>query len=313
LKDFNLNTNGNDLHVVVLANAFQLMLFKAYLNKYSIDRKNVIAILLRNIDVTDLADTIIHPKDNKINRFLWKSLSFSMNSLIILMKLKIKRKYFYLYLPWDNEFGEWLAHSSLCNGFIYLEEGDLSYWSEDVLYRNNEVPKYELKQRRHGPARKFLFNERAKAVICISKECFPCFPQSKKIILDDLSLLDDGLDNKLDPDKVIGVLPSAHRLSDVEIEEIILTYQEIAGTLTHLKMHPSFEAYPYLKKKISQVILEIGLPELEIIGEEVSLEREMLRNKHHLIGLHSSLERYAKKFGSRYTIAEKLTHLQKER
>ena len=40
------------------------------------------------------------------------------------MRLKIKRKYFYLYLPWDNEFGEWLADSSLCYGVIYVEEGD---------------------------------------------------------------------------------------------------------------------------------------------------------------------------------------------
>ena len=74
--------------MVVVANACQAMLFRAYFHKNSVPRKNVIAIVLRNTEVTNFSSTVIRPKNNRVTSFLWKNFAFSMSGLTLLMQLE---------------------------------------------------------------------------------------------------------------------------------------------------------------------------------------------------------------------------------
>ena len=150
-------------------------------------------------------------------------------------------------------------------------------------------------------------------MICTTNECFPCFSDNKKEIIKKSDLINSGVESKLSPNSVIGVMPSASRIIEQDLTDVIEAYLEANRSITHLKLHPSFIFYPNLDNQLELTLKKMRLNHIEIIGDDVILEEEMLINKHCLIGLNSSLERYAKIFGSSYTIVEKMIHLQFER
>ena len=59
-----------------------------------------------------------------------------------------------------------------CIGTYYCEEGDLSYWSDDVMFDGNDNNKKYNLIRRTGPAKKWLFDKNCSGFICTSDECF---------------------------------------------------------------------------------------------------------------------------------------------
>lgn len=313
MKIRNKQSPKNILHIAVLANQLQVLLLKAYFKKQSISKENLIAIPLRNLSLSNLYKEVYLTSQNIFSRYFWRSFSVSFSSIILRIRLFLMKRPFYLYLPWDNEYGEILSKNPLCIGVVYVEEGDLSYWTKETMYDPGLIQKDQIKERRLGPARKNLFSKFARKVICTTNECFPCFSDNKKEIIKKSDLINSGVESKLSPNSVIGVMPSASRIIEQDLTDVIEAYLEANSSITHLKLHPSFIFYPNLDNQLELTLKKMRLKHIEIIGDDVILEEEMLINKHCLIGLNSSLERYAKIFGSSYTIVEKMIHLQFER
>ena len=193
-----------------------------------------------------------------------------------------------------------------------MEEGDLSYWFEEVLYNRNFLSKRQKKEKLKYPAKKQLFSDDYLFALTTQSNCFPVIDNSKKITINNFEHVERFYSPKLWSSNNVGILPAAHRFHDTDLNTILNFYKNYLNPGDFLKLHPSFEQYPKLISKIKSINLKLN-NYFELVGNDVILEAELPKKPLNLFGPYSSLERYANAFGGSFTQIKELTTLQEGR
>ena len=300
------------MHVVVVGNAIQSSLLAHYFKSLDIPKSEVIAVKLRAVDVSEYAGSAWELNDSRIARIIWRIFGISVVTLRLQFSLWKKNKSFILYAPWHNEVTTVLYALGLCSDLIYVEEGDLSYWDHEVMFDTRSLSRAAKFRQRRGPAKKHLFEVSASRVICVSHECFPCFQSTKKIIVQDLKVKSSTSDISIHADSVVAVLPAAARLESIDLFSFLKAYLEVEPDIQYLKLHPSFTRHVNLRARLLSTLESLRWNPV-ILEEDFSLESVMAKQSLILIGLHSSLERYASHFGSTYKLVGRFLYLQEGR
>ena len=300
------------IHIIIIANSFQARVAEAYCRDKSINKDSIVLVPLRPVRWVFGQKYLYQHLGGKLIRYLWRVLGVSINSIYLNMRLRLSKQNYILIAPWHNEYVESLSGKSTCLGIYYCEEGDLSYWSDNVMFNGlDKNKKYSIK-RRTGPAKIWLFDENCEGFICTSKDCFPSASNSLKKIV---SLSSSNYCNIAKKGDFIAVLPSAARITNISMIDLLREYRKTAphGQLNYIKMHPSFYVYPKLELELREVLELPEFSSTKIMTQNVDLELEILANPLTLIGLESSVERFAIKHGSNYLKVSSLLMLQSNR
>lgn len=300
------------LHLFVITNPIQSILINEYISKMNILLNNIILVDLRHTKVLSYASLCFYPKETLINRTLKKIFNFDYN-LNKLKKIILNRNQnFLLYVPWDLSYFYTFRKEKLCIGHVYVEEGDLSYYKKDIMYNWRKLVSRDIRKKLKNTVTTQFLNHDFEFVIVTNYSCFPTISKEKKFLIKSFVNLEKIYLNKLKKNTQIGVLPSALRLNEENLEEILLNFSNYMSKNSYLKVHPSLLNYPKLKKKLIQLNVKMN-NYFNIIENDFILEAEMMQNKLYFYGLKSSVQRYAKKFGSNYLEIKELLHLQLER
>ena len=299
-------------YIFIIANSFQARVAEAYVDKNSIDPSSIVLVTLRPVR-WEVGQHHVHRHwGGRLTRVLWRIFGFSINAFILNIRLRLRSKNYFLVAPWHNEYVDFLVSKPMCLGVYYCEEGDLSYWTEDVMFNGRDRNSSYNLERRRGPAKRWLFDQNCAGFICTSENCFPMVDASLKKFV---KIGARGYQNVSKEGDIIAVLPTAARLSKICMIEVLRTYRDASprGHVDYVKMHPSFDVHPRVKAEFGKAM---ALPEfsgVRMMDESVDLELEILANPLILIGLESSVERFALQNGSTYLKVFSLLKLQANR
>ncbi|MFV0565530.1 MAG: polysialyltransferase family glycosyltransferase [Flavobacteriaceae bacterium] len=218
---------------------------------------------------------------------------------------------FNIYLPqFNHSLFQILATHRLCKKTILVEEGITAYKADIKLYAHNQkkmaieyflakiISKRFILNNGHYspfPKQKFEF------AICISENCFP-FIETKKVLALNNKII-ENFSNTTEEGNIIFVLDSFMERTKITEEEYLMT---IKGTLQliknnenklFIKFHP--EQNQYIRDKTVNFINgNFNFKSLVCLNDNCILEFEFLKSKNlTIIGMHSSLLFYAKRFG----------------
>lgn len=300
------------MHIVIIANSFQARVVEAYLKWKSVDKDNIVLVPLRPVRWAFGQKYLFRHWGGRLNRYLWRALGISINAVLLQKRLRLSKQNYILIAPWHNEYVESLSRKATCLGVYYCEEGDLSYWSDNVMFNGLDSNKEHNLERRIGPAKKWLFDQNCTGFICTSENCFPAAERSLKEIV---TLSASNYENIAKKGDVIAVLPAAVRILEIHMVDLLREYKKNAplGELNYVKLHPSFDAYPKVVLALREALELSEFSSAEIMIENVDLELEILANPLTLIGLESSVERFAVQNGSTYIKVSSLLALQADR
>ncbi len=300
------------VYIIIVANSIQARIAEAYCRDKLISKDSIALVPLRPVRWS-LGQEYIHKHlTDKLSRHIWRILGISLNAFLLKRRLNLSKRKFILIAPWHNEYLEVLSDQLNCLGTFYCEEGDLSYWKKDVMFDGKKNNKKYYLERRTGPAKRWLFDKNCSGFICTSKDCFPAAESSLKEIV---TLSPSNYCNTTKKGDVIGVMPSASRMLRINIVEFLKEYLKKApnGKLNYIKMHPSFSVYPKLEITLREALKLPEFKNTKIMNQDVDLELEILANTLILVGLESSVERFAIKNGSNYLKVSSLLMLQSDR
>lgn len=300
------------MHIVIVANSFQARVVEAYFGCKSIDKDSIVLVPLRPVRWGFGQKYLFRHWGGRLSRYLWRVLGISINAVLLQKRLRLSKQNYILIAPWHNEYVESLSGKSTCLGIYYCEEGDLSYWSDNVMFNGLDNNKEHSLERRSGPAKRWLFDQNCAGFICTSEDCFPSAERSLKEIV---TLSSSNYRNTARKGDVIAVLPAAARITEMHMVDLLREYRKNAplGELSYVKMHPSFDAYPKLELELREALELSEFSSTEIMIQNVDLELEILANPLTFIGLESSVERFAVQNGSNYLKVSSLLTLQAER
>lgn len=305
-------TSNKYMHIFAAANALQFLLINEYINKFKISNKNIIIVDLRELKLLPYIKKTFFPKNDLTKRLLKKSLSLDLTYTKLKRYVSNMDKDFILYVPWDLDLFYQLRTKSNCIGHVYVEEGDLSYWSEGVMYDREKLTERQKRAKLKLPAKRQIFSHDYVFALTIQEDCFPTISKSKKIIIDRFNFVKRFYNPKFKLSNNIGILPAAHRLKNINLDNVLNYYRHYLNPGDSLKMHPSFKKYPDLANKIYKINLKLN-NYFEILGNDIILEAELLNKPLNFFGPHSSLERYANAFGGSFTQIKELTLIQEGR
>jgi hypothetical protein len=300
------------LHIIIVANPFQARVAEAYCRSKSINKDLIVLVSLRPVQWVFGQKYLYKHLDGRLSRYLWRVLGISINAVLLNMRLRLSKRNFILIAPWHNEYVETLSAKSTCLGIYYCEEGDLSYWSNNVMFNGLDNNKEYILERRIGPAKRWLFDQNCEGFICTSEDCFPSAKQYLKEIV---TLSSSNYCNTTKEGDVIAVLPSAARITKIHMIDLLREYKKYTPykELDYVKMHPSFNVYPKLESELRKALKLPEFSRTKIMIKNVDLELEILANPLTFIGLDSSVERFALKNGSNYLKVSSLLMLQSDR
>ena len=300
------------IHIIIIANSFQARVAEAYCTSKSIRKDAIVIVSLRPVRWAFGHKYLYQHMSSKLSRYLWRVLGISINSAFLKMRLQLRKHKYVLIAPWHNEYVESLSGKSNCLGIYYCEEGDLSYWSDNVMFDGHDNnKKYNIK-RRIEPVKMWLFDENCEGFICTSEDCFPSANSSLKKIV---SLSSTNYCNTAKKGDFIAVLPSAGRVKEIDMIDLLREFKNTTphGQLNYIKIHPSFHVYPKLELELQEVLEIPEFSNIKVMTQNVDLELEILANPLTLVGLESSVERFAIKHGSNYLKVSSLLMLQSDR
>lgn len=297
------------IYIMIIANSLQAQVVESFCKTKTINKESIILVPLRPLRWS-LGQMHLHKHLNgRLIRLVWRYLGISINTLLLQIRIQLKKKKFIILAPWHNEYVESLSSKSNCVGVYYCEEGDLSYWSENVMFNTAVNHKDYSLDRRRGPARRWLFDKNCLGFICTSENCFP---SARKALKQIVKIESRTYQNVASEGDTIGVMPAAARILNFKVIDLLREYKKKAPheELKYVKLHPSFVAYPNLELELKQALKNPEFGSTEIMDHNVDLELEVLANRLILIGLESSVERYAIQNGSIYIKVNSLLSLQ---
>ena len=303
-KSISIIDHANDQnwnHVFFIVNPVTAILARLIIERFKIDKKNLIIYSLRNTDVSIIGDDYKHLKKSIFKRLFIK-LGLNSVSNSVLNDLKKKNNPFLIYCSWcfhesiSTPSINRILESELSRGHLYIEEGQATYRPSRPFNTSKQVKEIH----KHAESFKQMYRDDAYGYISILKDAFPKVPKEKKLILDNLNDLKNFYKPKLMGIKSIGLTCAQRRIRDNEWETMLRKLFKSMPEGGIVKIHPSFLTDGKKRKKILSIFSKLRdqYKNIELCDDDVILEIEMLYEKKELIGSITSLEVYADNFGS---------------
>ncbi|QFZ54432.1 hypothetical protein FEZ18_06300 [Oceanihabitans sp. IOP_32] len=235
------------------------------------------------------------------------------------IKLLTDNKPFCAYLPqFNHSLFQIIGTHDLCESLVLVEEGITAYKLDKELYKSTKIKcsqflskliskRFLLKNKHYQPYPKDKF----KYAICINKDCFP-FIEEKKVLKINSQIV-TNYNNTIENGNVVFVLDSFKERTKISEEEYLMIIKETLKLLKtydnqlFIKFHP--EQNELIRKKtLSFVINNFGFDSITCLKDSCILEFEFLKSKNlTVIGMHTSLLYYAKRFDHHVLSGIKLT------
>jgi hypothetical protein len=309
-KSISIIDHANDQnwdHIFFIVNPVTAILAKLIIERFKINKKNLIIYSLRNTDVSIIGNEYKHLKKSIFKRLLIK-LGFNPVSNDVLNNLKKRNNPFLLYCSWffresiSTPSINRILKSELARGHLYIEEGQATYRPSKPFKMNEQAKEIHT----HAESFKQMYRDDAYGFISILKEAFPEVSNEKKLVLDNLNDLKIFYKPKLVGIKYIGLTCAQRRIADNEWETMLKKLFKSIPEGGIIKIHPSFLTDYSKRKKILAICskLQDEYKNIGLCDDDVILEIEMLYEKKELIGSITSLEVYANNFGSGFKNVE---------
>lgn len=216
---------------------------------------------------------------------------------------------FTIYLPqFNHSIFQILATHPLCENTVLMEEGITSYKKDVNLYSIHSsnifnfigrifCNRFILKNNHYNPypLQKYLYG------ICLDDECFP-YLSDKKVLRINTEFIKNY--QAVLPDKSVVFLPDSFKertgISDeiyLDIVEMTIKCLTTIPKRIFVKFHP--EQGPEIRNKtIAHIERLFFFESIMVLNDDCIMEFELIKNKECIIlGMHTSLLFYAKKFG----------------
>jgi hypothetical protein len=288
-------------HVFIIDNPVMYIVMIMILSKYKINENRVIVTYLRKgAFLTNSVFPVIDYNEFWFDKYITKLFRISLKGSRILNKVTKKKQNFILYTNQAHLALENILDSRYCEGHVYIEEGQISYWLTELFSFNSTTFFGRLKQyyldKRFGKYKNF-YRDDAHAFIGMLPDVFPLAPKEKRFILNNYDSLKKYYKPTLVGIKAIGLTCSERRLKPNQWEAMLKALVDKMPKGGVIKLHPSF--YNDFTK-IESMLKKITSGNIELCDNDVIIELEMLYESKILIGSLTSLSKYAEAFGSKF-------------
>lgn len=212
------------------------------------------------------------------------------------------------YLPqFNHSLFQILGTNRMCKELVMVEEGITSYKRDHSFYNHKRhifsivllnvfTKRFLLKNGHYAPFPKAKF----KYAICIDKDCFP-YIEDKKI----LQINAESFSNyktTIASNSIVFVLDSFKEQTKISEEEYLNTIKETLSFVRHhkkvyIKFHPA-QSESTRKKTIIYIKEKFEYESIICLPDDCLLEVEFIRLENlTVLGMHTSLLHYAKRFG----------------
>ena len=296
-------------HVFFIVNPITAILTRLIIDKYRLNQKKIILISFRSSDLSLFENHILKFKvlSRWYDGYFEKLFFISPKGKRIKKTLDIHSDKYILYAGWAFREVNFLIKQKECKGHIYIEEGQGAYMN----FKPYNFNKVSIKERvlnnfknrllkADGTGIGNCWRDDAFAFIGTSNKCFPYVESYKTYIVDDFISLKKYYVPKLIGKKIIGLTCSASRVKTEELGGMLNKLITKLPPDSAIKPHPS---YTSTDNEFSLFINEFNkqnTKNLLLCNKEINLELEMLFEKKHFKGDMSSLQIYARRFGSTY-------------
>lgn len=312
------------MHIFYIHSHITYVLAKLYIVENNLVNDNIRFIVSRGyslkegsktLDITGLYNYL--ESSSKLNKVF--SLKEKIKNLDSEIRLLVNNRPYCAYLPqFNHSLFQIIGTHDLCKNLVLVEEGITSYKLDKELYAPVKTnfsqrlsklfsKRFLLKNSHYRP----LPLEKFKYAICINKNCFPFI--KKKRVLKINSKIVANYKNTIQNDNVVFVLDSFKERTKISTEDYLTI---VNGTLKLLnsnhnklfvKFHPE-QSELIRKETLDFIKAHFGYEATVCLEDDCILEFEFLKLKGlTVIGMHTSLLYYAKKFGHNALSSIKLT------
>ena len=282
--------------------------------RYITSRSYVLNVRNKTFNITDFYSYL--ETASRVNKVF--QLKSKINNLDENITLLSDGKPFKAYLPqFNHSLFQIIGTHELCESVLLVEEGITSYKIDKCLYESNGVntiqylssifsKRFLLKNNHYKP----YPIEKFEYAVCISNDCFPFIDKKRVLKIDDNIVA--NYKNTIENGSVVFVLDSFKERTHICEAEY---FKIIKGTLNlnsasdklFIKFHP--EQNKIIRKKTLRFIKEnFSFESVICIDDDCILEFEFLKSKNlTVLGMHTSLLYYAKRFGHHVLSSIKLT------
>ena len=285
-------------------------------NEYNIAHENIRYITARNYkinqnsiktcDITPFFDYLeTTSKIKKVFRIKTKikSLDVEINKLS-------NNTPFCIFLPqFNHSLFQILGSHKMCKDLVLIEEGITAYKKDQNFYKQPRqllfhllfstfTDRFLLKNSHYTPYPK----EKFKKAICIDKSCFPYIEDKKVLQIKENTF--SNYKNTIVPDSLVFVMDSFKEQTNITEKEyfaIIKQTINLAKKYKHkplyIKFHPAQENY-IRNETLNYIEENFEFEHIICLEDSCLLEFEFINSSNLIvIGMHTSLLHYAKRFG----------------
>jgi hypothetical protein len=302
--------NSDVDHYFFISSPIVEILAYQFISKYKISNEKIKVINYRNYTPVLLSHDLLFCRQSFLERVALKVFQMSWEGIKLKIKITSSGKKFLLYLAWDFPAAVELMSSKNCLGHVYLEEGQMSYVSQDLYKRpeNMMERKRQIQQWRNSNKKLTTKSDRgeyndfyskdALAFVKLFKEAFPEIPECKQILVDDFSHIIKNYKPQLLGVRYLGIMCAPRRLSPDNVLNVVNALISHLPEGGFIKLHPDFNRLPELRKQIVDHVNSLTDRQVDICRDTVIIELEMILEKKILYGSKTSLVRYTRALGS---------------
>lgn len=291
--------NNDHYHVFFISNPIFEMISVMWIKECNINLKKVLFINLREINTNIINCKRIIINNSLICRIL-KKFGINLNLFKIKNFLKLNKKNFIIYAPWQIELVRYLINNKKCIGHFYIEEGQLSSWKKNLITNTKDIFINDSDGSTYAEDKDYLHRKDALGFLSIDKNTFPHISNKKKIILNNFDDIKSIYKPKLIGVDIIGIMPASRRIKGKKLLDIIFKLVDYLPNKSAIKLHPAYSITKKNRTSIEKSIFDKKGKQILICDSDILLEAEMLFEKKVIYGSKSSLQKYAEIFYSTF-------------
>ncbi len=291
--------NKDHYHVFFISNPIFEMISVMWIKECNINLEKVLFINLREINTNIINCRRIIINNSLICRILEK-FGINLNLLKIKKFLKLNKKKFIIYAPWQIELVRYLINNKKCIGHFYIEEGQLSSWKKNLITNTKNEFINDSNGSTYAEDKDFLHRNDALGFLSIDKNTFPHISNKKKFILNNFEDIKNIYKPKLIGVNIIGIMPASRRIKGKKLLDIIFNLVDYLPNKSAIKLHPAYCISNKNKRFIEKSIFDKKGKQILICDSDILLEAEMLFEKKVIYGSKSSLQKYSEMFYSTF-------------
>ena len=301
LKQLNKIDIGASYHIFFISNPICGLVSAMYAERLKIPKELRIVIPIRDLDVSCISGMEITERSRISDRLLAK---IGVNSLSLRIRQRLNKlnKPYIVYAPWYIPHIRWVLDSPNCAGHAYLEEGQISHAEKPNFPAGSDVNKIGLPKPEpvFAEKKKYVFRDDAIAYIRIHPAAFPCMPAKTCLTLNNFEIVDSFYSPRLKGIKTIGIGPAPRRVLHSNFDDIFHRILDQLPKGSAFKLHPGFYEFPREFERFRELLSAKHKDTILLCDRDTLIEAEMMQEPKVLYGPQSSLQEYAKFFGSSY-------------